>query len=123
MAMIFKWIIRMLPLLYIGLVWLQSGLFNPESVKIYPGLSFILEMGHLVLFAIFYVLIILALMTFGQLTAKKEFAVLLLSLLCALADEIHQHYIPYRSASLVDMLKNSIGIMTAWYLVRLVRSL
>lgn len=121
MALTFmKWMIRILPLGYISLVWLQSALFNPESVETVPGLGFILEMGHLILFGIFYILLILALVTIGELTPRREAAAFIISLVFAIGDEIHQHYVSYRSASFVDLVKNGIGILAAWYLVRLV---
>lgn len=117
---VMKWMIRMLPLGYIVTIWLQSSLFNPDSVEAMPRLGFMLEMGHFTMFAILYILIYLALMTYGEMTAKKEVAIIILTLFCALGDEMHQYYVPYRSASLVDILKNVVGILVAWYVIRFI---
>lgn len=117
---VMKWIIRMLPFGYIIAIWLQSSLFNPESIETTPGLGNILEMGHLIIFAILYLFIYLAWMTYGEVTTKKEAAILIVTFFCALGDEIHQYYVPFRSASLVDILKDVVGILVTWYVIRFI---
>lgn len=116
---IIKWIIRILPLGYLGLIWLQSQMFNPSSLEALPRVGYMLEMSHLFLFGFLYILIILALLTFKRLTLKMQIVVLVLTFILALGDEVHQYYVPYRSASIIDMVKNTIGIIAAWCLVGL----
>ncbi len=115
-----KWMLRILPLVYIFIVWLQSSLFNPGSIEETPGLGSILELGHLIIFGVLYILIYFAWMTFGEVTPKMEAIIIIITLFCALGDEMHQYYVPYRSASLIDMVKNVMGIVVAWYVMRLV---
>ena len=117
--MLMKWTLRILPVGYIGLIWLQSSLFDPASVESTPGLGSILELGHLILFAILYILIIIAVSTYGRITLKKEMIIVSLTFLCALVDELHQYYVPFRSASLIDIWKDGIGILVAWYMFRI----
>jgi len=110
----------MLPLVYIITIWLQSSLFNPQTIDAKPQLGTILELGHFILFGILYVLIYLAWLTYGTMTWKKEVVIIVFTLLCALGDELHQYYVPYRSASAVDMVKNGVGILVAWFAIRII---
>ncbi|WP_246943844.1 VanZ family protein [Bacillus pinisoli] len=117
--------LTILPILYIILIWHQSANFNPSLYEHYWTNSYIflifgatLELAHLIEFGILYFLIILAFLSFGKLTTTKEIFALVFSLLYAASDEIHQYFVPYRSFSIIDMVKNTIGIWVVWYLVR-----
>jgi polysaccharide biosynthesis protein VpsQ len=109
------------------LIWLQSSHFNPEVFYITilssdPRLVLIvggfLELLHLFEFGILYILIIHFLLTFGQLTYSKELTAIILSFLYSVSDEIHQYFVPFRSLSAVDVIKNIIGILIMWILIR-----
>jgi polysaccharide biosynthesis protein VpsQ len=128
MTLILKRIIlSTLPLLYMDLIWLQSSYFDPESVS---GLStqlsmnvimligICLELAHLFEFGILYLLIILALLSFGKLTRCKEVIAISISFLYGVSDEVHQIFVPYRSASVGDLLKNTIGIIAIWWVIQ-----
>lgn len=121
LAVIKRWGIRLLPLFYAVLVWLQSSWFDPESVGHITWIGNALEMGHFFLFAILYILLIWAVSTYGRITWRKELVVVFLVVCCALVDEFHQFYVPHRSASLDDLLKDFAGIIVAWWLVRMIR--
>jgi polysaccharide biosynthesis protein VpsQ len=112
---------------YMILIWLQSSHFNPEVFYITilssdPRLVLIvggfLELLHLFEFGILYILIIHFLLTFGQLTYSKELTAIILSFLYSVSDEIHQYFVPFRSLSAVDVIKNIIGILIMWILIR-----
>ena len=93
--MLMKWTLRILPVGYIGLIWLQSSLFDPASVESTPGLGSILELGHLILFAILYILIIIAVSTYGRITLKKEIIIVSLTFLCALVSVLIVYFCHY----------------------------
>lgn len=124
--LLIKWILRVLPILYAILIWLQSSYFNPESVHAfsdYIGYTMIvligicLELAHLVEFGILYFLIILAFLTWGDLTFKKEVIGIIAAVSYGVIDEIHQFFTLYRSFSIVDIIKNTLGVAVIWWIM------
>lgn len=108
------------------LIWLQSSHFNPESLyelsykideRILLIVGIALEFGHLFEFGILYLMLILMILSFGGLTRQKEWFCFIIASVYGVIDEIHQIYVPYRSFSLLDLLKNMIGILAIWYFV------
>ncbi|WP_256988770.1 VanZ family protein [Bacillus sp. EB106-08-02-XG196] len=76
-----------------------------------------MEFAHLFEFGILYFLIILALLCYGQLSKRKEILAIAISLLYGLSDEIHQIFVPFRSFSIIDLIKNAIGVLAIWYFI------
>lgn len=122
----FWWML--LTISYIIFIWLQSEFFNPQLIEVYADylnlpillfLGVIFELLHLVEFGILFMLLV---QTFkanpnGQFTKRKMVICLVLSLLYGVIDEIHQFFVPYRSFSVIDILKNFIGVFLAYYIV------
>lgn len=118
--MFLKWIFRILPFFYMAAIWIMSSLPSNAIVEL-PLLSvdrFIKESLHLVEFAIVYLLFVGASLTTNKFTPA-------ISLVCALVagaygifDEVHQSFVPYRSATIIDGVKDWIGVGVSWYLVR-----
>ncbi|CAN7591111.1 VanZ family protein [Rossellomorea sp. LjRoot5] len=112
---------------YMILIWFQSSHFNPEIIY-YTGLTLdpriilfaglLLESLHLIEFGILYVLIVLFQRAFGNLNRRKEIIAIILSFLYSVTDEIHQLFVPFRTSSIGDLVKNVIGILLMWMLVR-----
>lgn len=111
---------------YMYFIWWQSSNFDPETVfaltsKIHPfiflAIGACLELAHLFEFGILYLLFILLFLSYGPLNRKKQVVAVILSLLYGLVDEIHQQYVPYRTASFSDLLKNSLGVLVIWWSV------
>lgn len=122
---VLRLLLILLPIMYMTWIWYQSATFNPSQYEHYWTNSYIfllfgaaLELAHLIEFGILYLLIIVVFLSFGNLTRNKEIIAIVLSLLFAASDEIHQYFVPYRSFSLIDMIKNTIGIWGVWFLVR-----
>ncbi|MDZ5473303.1 VanZ family protein [Bacillus sp. 31A1R] len=111
-----------------AIIWLQSHYFNPGQIAQIiiielPQIVFVLigitfELLHLVEFGLLYFLFIMVFLTFGRLNSKKEIVALVITLVYSFVDETHQYFVPHRSFSIVDMIKNVIGIIVVWYLVR-----
>jgi polysaccharide biosynthesis protein VpsQ len=110
-----------------ALIWVQSGYFNPGAIgdnsSHMPKILILLigatlELAHLFEFGILYLLIVLAFMSFGELTKREEFIAAIISFLYGIGDEIHQHFVPFRSASIEDLIKNTIGILIFWWMIR-----
>jgi VanZ family protein len=75
------------------------------------------ESLHLVEFAILYVLFVLTLLTSRGLTARLNLVCILIASLYGLSDEIHQSFVPARSATLIDLVKDVIGVLVASWVV------
>jgi polysaccharide biosynthesis protein VpsQ len=108
------------------LIWLQSSHFNPESIyeltykideRILLIIGLALELGHLFEFGILYFLLTIMIISYGSLTKSKEWLCFFVAASYGLIDEIHQIVVPYRSFSLLDLLKNLIGIIAVWFIV------
>jgi polysaccharide biosynthesis protein VpsQ len=118
--------LTILPLLYMWLIWLQSSYFNPESLathliimneNLLLVLGGLLEIGHFFEFGILYMLLLIALLSYGPLTRQKETFSLIVSFGYGLLDEVHQIFVPFRSFSLFDMVKDFVGIWVVWYII------
>jgi polysaccharide biosynthesis protein VpsQ len=112
---------------YMVLIWLQSSHFNPEilyytSLTLDPRIillaGLLLESLHLIEFGILYILIIFFQLSFGYLSRRKELTAIIISFLYSVTDEVHQLFVPFRSFSVGDLIKNLIGIFLMWVLVR-----
>ncbi|QPC48451.1 hypothetical protein G8O30_12385 [Mangrovibacillus cuniculi] len=111
-----KWGVTILPFLYMVFIWHLSS--RPADAYVYivdDGIDgFIKESLHLIEFAILYIVSVLALAAHGKLTAATSLLVACLSCFYGFIDEIHQSFVPYRSATLIDAVKDVIGVVVAW---------
>ncbi len=108
-----------LPIAYMALIWTLSSFPADEFVAL-PDLSLdriIKESLHLVEFGILYLLLALALYGNGQLTKKTSLLFAIIACLYGALDEIHQSFVPYRSATWIDLVKDVIGVTVAYYVV------
>jgi VanZ family protein len=119
MKKIFVWILRILPVLYMAAIWILSS--NPsDAVVELPNQGvdrFIKESLHLVEFGILYVLLVLAALTTGRFTPLLSFAFMGTAILWGLIDEIHQSFVPSRSATVIDFVKDVIGVLAASHFI------
>lgn len=101
------------------LIWVLSSLPHNAIVELPDSTvdRFIKESLHLVEFAILYLFLIGAALTFKPYSLK-------ISLICAVIagaygvlDEIHQSFVPYRSATLIDVVKDIVGAVVAFFVV------
>jgi VanZ family protein len=115
-----KWLLRVLPLLYMAVVWIQSSYSSDQFVKLSNSWldNNIKESLHLIEFAILYVLLVLAFLTRrGGLTRRLNIVSAGIAALWGLTDEFHQSFVPYRSATLIDFVKDIIGISVCFYFI------
>ncbi|MBA9027861.1 MULTISPECIES: VanZ family protein [Bacillaceae] len=115
-----KVLLTVLPFIYMGAIWYMSS--QPDDLILdLPSSSvdhFIKEALHLVEFAILYMLFAAALAAHGKLTSTWSILAAILASLYGICDEIHQSFIPARSASLIDVIKDVIGVLAAYFHVR-----
>ena len=105
---------------------MQSSYFDPESiyslsseirmeVLLLVGIGF--ELFHFFQFGILYLLIILAFLSFGKLTKGMEIVAVIISCSYGLIDEIHQMYVPFRSFSIGDLIKDAVGVFVVSFII------
>ncbi|MBU8772236.1 VanZ family protein [Cytobacillus oceanisediminis] len=114
-----KWIIRVLPFLYMALIWVLSSMPADAVVEL-PDLAvdrFLKESMHLIEFGILYVLLVLAALTVFKLTPGVNILLAVLACFYGILDEIHQSFVPYRSATVIDAVKDITGVLACWYLI------
>ena len=115
MKKLFIWFLRILPLAYMAAIWIMSSLPDTAVIELPDrGVDrFLKESLHLVEFGILYVLLVLAALTTGRFTPVMSFAFMGVAILYGLLDEIHQSFVPYRSATVIDFIKDVIGVLAA----------
>ncbi|MCM3573755.1 VanZ family protein [Mesobacillus subterraneus] len=107
-------------------IWIQSSYFDPESLVGFTSSlsqSFFLiigaglEFAHLFQFGLLYLCIVIVFLSFGRLRTWQEIIAVIISLGYGILDEIHQLYVPFRSFSIGDLFKDTIGIIVFWWVV------
>jgi len=116
-----KWVLRVLPVLYMAAIWIMSSLPANQFVEL-PNSTidhYIKESLHLIEFAILYVLLVLAFLTRRRpFTPTLNLACAVIAALYGVSDEIHQSFYSYRSASWFDLVKDFTGILICFYFIR-----
>lgn len=113
-------VLWVLPLLYMMLIWKMSSQPSNAYVEL-PNSSvdrFIKESLHLVEFAILYLLFVLAAYYNKKFTATSNLLFAVIAALYGFTDELHQSFVPYRSATLIDLVKDITGVAIAYYIIR-----
>ncbi|OMP66715.1 VanZ family protein [Domibacillus epiphyticus] len=108
------------PVVYMIAIWIMSSLPHDTIVDL-PNNSidrFLKESLHLVEFAILYGLIVNAFLLNGKLTPLISLTAALFASFYGLVDEIHQAFVPYRSATFIDAIKDVTGVFIAFTIVR-----
>lgn len=114
-----KFIIILLPLLYMILIWVLSS--NPADAFVKTPFSFdslLKESLHLIEFAILYWLIAFAFMVNGKWTERASMIAACIAILYGLTDEIHQSFVPARSATVIDFVKDTIGVGVSYLIAK-----
>jgi VanZ family protein len=114
-----KLIITILPLLYMALIWTLSS--HPADAIVNTPFSFdalMKESLHLIEFAILYWLISFAFMAQGKWSEKASLFAAIVAILYGLTDEIHQSFVPSRSATVIDFVKDTIGVTVSYLIAK-----
>ncbi|MGG3888520.1 VanZ family protein [Metabacillus fastidiosus] len=111
-------VFTLFPILYMIFIWFLSS--HPADAFVKTPFSFdhlLKESLHLIEFAILYLLIALAFITNGKWTKKASIFAAVISVMYGAIDEIHQSFIPYRSATLIDFIKDTAGVAVAYFMM------
>lgn len=111
--------IKIAPFLYMGLIWILSSLPHDAVIDTpYAWDRAFKESLHLIEFGILYILFVLFFAVNGKLTHKTSKISAAIAISYGFIDELHQYFVPYRSATVIDLVKDTIGVLVAYYLVR-----
>jgi VanZ like family len=114
-----KLVLTILPFLYMALIWFLSS--NPADAIVNTPFSFdalLKESLHLIEFGILYWLIAFALMANNKWSEKMSIAAAIIAILYGLTDEIHQSFVPSRSATVIDFIKDTIGVAVSYWIAK-----
>ena len=103
-----KWLFRVLPIIYMIAIWMMSSHSSDAIVEL-PNSEwdgYIKESLHLVEFGLLYLFLALAWLTMRELNGGINMILILISCLYGLTDEIHQSFVPYRTATVIDLVKD-----------------
>ncbi|TKC17130.1 VanZ family protein [Robertmurraya kyonggiensis] len=108
-----------MPFAYMILIWTLSSMPDNAVVELPDSTvdSFVKESLHLVEFAILYLLLVGALLTTGKFSFRASLICGLIACGYGLLDEIHQSFVPARSATIIDFVKDVTGVLVASYFV------
>ena len=107
--------------IYCLLIYIQSSHPSPEDI---PSIPYFDKILHFAAYAFLGGLLLRALKT---LTIKDNLRLITilgitLSSLYGISDEIHQHYVPYRDADIMDALADIIGSIFGVYIYQSIRT-
>ncbi|MFS0783824.1 VanZ family protein [Bacillus sp. 1P06AnD] len=105
-----------LPIIYMIVIWILSSIPSDALVELPDSKwdRFWKESMHLIEFAILYGLFAVALASSGKLTKKSSLIAAVIAMAYGVLDEYHQSFYPYRSATLIDVVKDWIGVIAVW---------
>lgn len=110
-------VLSIMPFIYMALIWYMSS--NPDDLILdLPSSAtdrFIKEALHLIEFAILYVLFVVALAANHKLTAAASLTAAIIAGLYGIIDELHQSFVPARSATLIDAIKDIVGVLAVYF--------
>ncbi len=120
MSKLDKFFIYWFPIfLYCLLIFIQSSYPSIERTHELPYLD---KVFHFVAYALLGALFLRAFKT-SRIKNNIRFILILsvlLSFLYGISDEIHQHFVPYRSADLMDVLADMLGGLMGVYIYQLI---
>lgn len=101
------------------LIWILSS--NPADAIVKTPFSFdalLKESLHLIEFAILYWLIAFAFMAHNKWSERASILAAIIAILYGLTDEIHQSFVPSRSATVIDFVKDTIGVAVSFWIAK-----
>ena len=107
-------------LLYCLLIFIQSSYPSPENI---PSLPYIDKVIHFAAYAILGILFFVAFNTIGfkENINKVIMLSILSSSLYGMSDEIHQYFVPYRNADIMDFLADVAGSICGVYVIKFIK--
>lgn len=119
MKALLRILLKIAPFAYMIFIWILSSL--PSDAIVDTGYSWdnaFKESLHLIEFGILYGFWVLFFHSSGNLTARTNLLAAAISIAYGFVDEAHQYFVPYRSATVIDLVKNTIGVLVLFFIVK-----
>lgn len=119
MKALLRFLLLIAPFLYMIFIFILSSL--PSDAIVNTPFSWdqaFKESLHLIEFGILYGLWVLFFLVQGKLTTKTSILAAVLAIAYGFTDELHQYFVPYRSATVIDLVKDTIGVLVLFYIVK-----
>ncbi|MFS0865449.1 VanZ family protein [Fredinandcohnia sp. 179-A 10B2 NHS] len=119
MKALLRLLLKIAPFAYMFFIWILSSL--PSDAIVDTGYSWdnaFKESLHLIEFGILYGLWVLFFLSSGNLTSRTNLIAAALSIAYGFVDEAHQYFVPYRSATIIDLVKDTIGVLVLFFIVK-----
>ncbi|MEH7235247.1 VanZ family protein [Bacillus sp. JJ1562] len=114
-----RFLLLLAPFLYMIFIFILSSL--PSDAIVNTPFSWdraFKESLHLIEFGILYGLWVLFFLVQGKFTPKTSILAAALSIAYGFSDELHQYFVPYRSATVIDLVKDTIGVLVLFWIVK-----
>ncbi|MEH7224979.1 VanZ family protein [Bacillus sp. JJ1566] len=114
-----RFLLLIAPFLYMIFIFILSSL--PSDAIVNTPFSWdraFKESLHLIEFGILYGLWVLFFLVQGKFTPKTSILAAVLSIAYGFSDELHQYFVPYRSATVIDLVKDTIGVLVLFSIVK-----
>lgn len=114
-----RFLLLIAPFLYMIFIFILSSL--PSDAIVNTPFSWdqaFKESLHLIEFGILYGLWVLFFLVQGTFTPKTSILAAVLSIAYGFSDELHQYFVPYRSATVIDLVKDTIGVLVLFSIVK-----
>jgi VanZ family protein len=102
---------RLFSLTFAILIIAEIFYFSSQPGGIGSGSPWIARSYHFIIFFLLNFFIILTIKSKNKLNSKYILICVLFSVVFSIFDEIHQIFVPLRSASVVDILTDTLGIL------------
>lgn len=119
MKALLRLLLLIAPFLYMILIFILSSL--PSDAIVNTPFSWdraFKESLHLIEFGILYGLWVLFFLVQGKLSPKTSFLSAVIAIAYGFSDELHQYFVPYRSATVIDLVKDTIGVLVLYTIVK-----
>ncbi|MEH7384007.1 VanZ family protein [Bacillus sp. JJ1521] len=114
-----RFLLLIAPFLYMIFIFILSSL--PSDAIVNTPFSWdqaFKESLHLIEFGILYGLWVLFFLVQGKFTPKTSILAAVLAIAYGFSDEFHQYFVPYRSATVIDLVKDTIGVLVLFSIVK-----
>ncbi|WP_010677172.1 VanZ family protein [Bacillus timonensis] len=120
MKALLRFLLVIAPFLYMIFIFILSSL--PSDAIVNTPFSWdqaFKESLHLIEFGILYGFWVLFFLIQGKFTRKTSILSAVLAIAYGFSDELHQYFVPYRSATVIDLVKDTIGVLVLFSIVKI----
>ncbi|WP_449538037.1 VanZ family protein [Ferdinandcohnia sp. Marseille-Q9671] len=119
MKAILRFLLLLAPFAYMIFIWILSSLPSDAIVNTpYSWDRAFKESLHLIEFGILYGFWVLFFLVRGKLTLQTNLLAAIITIAYGFVDETHQYFVPYRSATVIDLVKDTIGVLVLFFIVK-----